>query len=846
MSKVLPENRSSKTSANDSILTCDLCGLSIRRGAVSETTGGQEYVFCCSGCRQVFWMIMEASDSTDPAYFKQTEIYRRCVEAGIIPASQEDLERRTESPHTDGNEQERQAESAAGEKKDESGLDRSLTLDLRLNGMWCPACAWVIEETLRRQPGVLGADCRFVTDRARVVYDPVKIAPHLIMQAVGKLGYHASDAGAEDGGTSAQAYFRLGISAFLTMNVMMLSFALYSGFFTELSAGAAASISWPIMVMAAIVYFYGGAQIHRKALAGAAAGAPGMEALISIGATSAFAFSLYNFYHNSIHLYFDTVAMLITLVLAGKAAEQWTRNRINSRISGFFDLLPQKVRICTDANPNGRFADARMLGKGDVFRVLADEAVAADGFVVSGRARVDESSLTGEARPVPKKPGDPVSSGTRLIEGDLQVRASQVGEGSTAGQLLSVMEDALAKKTGVEEASDRVLKFFVPAVVILAAATGAAWYAAGLGFGESLLRGVTVLVISCPCALGVAIPLARVAGIGLAGEKGILIHDFTAFERMGRVNAAVFDKTGTLTLGTWKLSDVLAANGYETDYILAVAAGLESESDHRAARAICEAAQQQGIAPAEVSGVVEEGNGICGFFEQTQVRIGSEEFVSGKTGLHGNIELTDTPYLSYVYMSVDGSVAAVFSFGDMPADSGAELVRELKQQGIKVAMVSGDSPHTVDSVGKALGIDCCRGGMTPVQKADFVKSLRDQQYFTAMVGDGINDAPALAAADMGIAVHSGNNIGRKAPSVTFMGRDPKSILDFQGLAGRVTRTVRQNLWFTFIYNAVAIPVAMSGLLNPLVAVGAMMLSSLSVTGNTLLLIRRGWTADRMI
>ncbi|MFP4650203.1 MAG: heavy metal translocating P-type ATPase [Desulfobacterales bacterium] len=846
MNKDLPENSSSKTSSNDSIRACDLCGLSIRRGAVSETTGGQEYVFCCSGCKQVFWMIMEASDSPDPAHFKQTEIYLRCVEAGIIPASQEDLERRAGSPYTEGHEKEPLAESGAGGKQDDTGQDRCLTLDLRLNGMWCPACAWVIEETLRRQPGIQAADCRFVTDRARVVYDPVKSAPHLIMQAVGKLGYHASDAGEEDGRTSAQAYFRLGISAFLTMNVMMLSFALYSGFFTELSAGAAASISWPIMVMAAVVYFYGGAQIHRKALAGAAAGAPGMEALISIGATSAFAFSLYNFYHNSIHLYFDTVAMLITLVLAGKAAEQWTRDRINSRISGFFDLLPQKVRICTGANPHGRFADAGMLGKGDVFRVLADEAIAADGFVDSGTARVDESSLTGEARPVTKKPGDPVSSGTRLIEGDLRVRASQVGEESTAGQLISVMEDALAKKTGVEEASDRVLKFFVPAVVILAAATGTAWYAAGLEFGESLIRAVTVLVISCPCALGVAIPLARVAGISLAGEKGILVHDFTAFERMGRVNAAVFDKTGTLTLGTWKLSDVFAQDGYDTDFLLSVAAGLESESDHRAARAISEAAQQQGIAPAGVSGVIEEENGVYGFLGQTPVRIGSEEFVSGETGLPGNIELTDTPYLSYVYMSVNGRIAAVFSFGDLPADSGGKLVRELKQQGIKVAMVSGDSPQTVDAVGRTLDIDCCRGGMTPVQKADFVRSLRDQQYFTAMVGDGINDAPALAAADIGIAVHSGNNIGRKAPSVTFMGRDPESILDFQGLAGRVTRTVRQNLWFTFIYNAVAIPVAMSGLLNPLVAVGAMMLSSLSVTGNTLLLIRRGWTADRMI
>lgn len=822
--------------------TCDLCGLEIRGRAVAGEIGRKRAAFCCAGCRQVYHMLMEASDSPDPARFRETEIYRRCVEAGIIPAPGKDLENRVPEGDTGIPATGPRAGDAARDGRAPVAEDRRLTLDLKLQGMWCPACAWVIEEALRKQPGVIEARCGFVTDRAQVVYDPVKSAPRRIVQVVEKLGYAAAPAGSQDRGAAAGTYLRLGISAFLTVNVMMLSFALYSGFFTALSAESAARISWPILVMAAVVFFYGGAPIHRKAVSGVRAGAPGMEALVSLGAGSAFFYSLYHFYHHSIHLYFDTAAMLITLVLAGKAAEQWVRDKIQARISGVIDLLPQKVRLCTDTRPQGRFMAAARLMPGDVFRVLAGETLAADGTVTSGEGRVDESALTGEARPVSKKPGDRVCSGTRVISGDFRVRAEAVGGRSLAGQLVSVMEDALAKKTGKEDAADRMLRYFVPAVVILAACTGTAWFVAGLDPGQALIRAVTVLVISCPCALGLAIPLARVAGITLAGEKGILVHDFSAFEDIGRINAAVFDKTGTLTLGRWELVKILPAGEQDPDTLLSIAAGLEAESGHRVAEAIRQVVKKQEIAPARVSGVIAEEGGICGRLGNLPVRIGSAGYLAGQIGENvtgsGNMELTPTPYLSYVYMSVGGRLAVVFCFGDLPRESGAELVRALKARGMKIALVSGDSIRTVRAVGQALGIGTCRGDMDPMQKAGFVRRLRQRGYVTAMVGDGINDAPALAAADIGIAVQSGSNIGKRGSSVTLMGGDPVQVLDFQGLAGRVMRTVRQNLWWTFFYNAAAIPVAMAGLLNPLVAVGAMMLSSLSVTGNTLALIAR--------
>ncbi|MCF8028773.1 MAG: cation transporter, partial [Desulfobacteraceae bacterium] len=393
--------------------SCDLCGLPLRRGAVCAEINGRELRFCCYGCRQVYMMLMESADSPDPARFKETEIYRRCAEAGIIPESEADLERRVKSD-APGNPRPKAGTGDLSHTESGVTAEGALALDLKVHGMWCPACAWVIEQGLQKLPGVERAQCHFVTDRVRLFYDPVKSAPHRITEAIGKLGYRAVPAGEGGGRQSAQAFIRLGISAFLTMNVMMLSFALYSGFFTELSANAAARISWPILIMAALVYVYGGAPIHQKALAGIRMGAPGMEALITLGASAAFAYSLYNFFQGSIHLYFDTASMLITLVLIGKAVEQWTRDRVQARISSFFDLLPQKVRICSRQYPEGRFAGMDALDTGDIFRVLADESIPADGRIVSGAGRVNESALTGEARPVVKRQGDTVSSGTRL------------------------------------------------------------------------------------------------------------------------------------------------------------------------------------------------------------------------------------------------------------------------------------------------------------------------------------------------------------------------------------------------------------------------------------------------
>ncbi len=837
---------------------CDLCGLPLTFGTVKAEISGRTLRFCCFGCRQVYIMLMEQTGSDDPEGFRETEIYRRCVEAGVIPGSLEDLKARQKGgnrksarpePESAGPAQKSgaapgAADPLAGDAAPDS--ENRLPLDLQVDGMWCPACAWVIEESLNKSPGVSRASCFFSMDRVRLTYDPVVTTPKAVMDLIRRLGYQAQAPGDASGRkASRKAFLRFGISAFLTMNVMMLSFALYSGFFTELSAAAVTHISWPIVIMAAIVFFYGGAPIHRKAITGLMAAAPGMEALITMGAASAFGYSFYNWLQGSIHLYFDTASMLITLVLIGKAVESWVRDRVQAQLGSFFALQPTKARIISEQFPQGRYADAKLLSVGDRFRAMADETLAADGRVMEGSARMDESSLTGEARPVDKGPGDEVSAGTRVIEGDIRIKATAVGEASMVGQLTAIMERALENKTGLEDVTDRVLRFFVPGILLLALTTGIVCVAIGLGVRESWIRAVTVMVISCPCALGVAIPLARVAGISLAGQAGILVHDFSAFERIHQVGAYVFDKTGTLTKGSWQLLDIQPFGGRSVDAVLAMAAGLEAGAAHYVGEAIVHAAEERGLVPQTATGARVFENGASGTVGKSRVLIGAARFVSEENPDVSDFSGYDAEAqgqgqaVSNVYMTVDGRMAAVFRFGDSLRETGPALVAELKRRGLKVSLISGDGEGPTRLVGERVGISDCHGGMRPAEKAAFVDAVKAGGDVTAMVGDGINDVPALASADLGIAVPSGRRIGKEASAVTLMGNQPGQILDFCSLAGRVTRTIRQNLLFSFIYNTISIPVAMSGLLNPLVAVTAMMLSSLSVTGNTLRLSMRG-------
>jgi heavy metal translocating P-type ATPase len=786
-------------------------------------------------------MLIESSDAGNPESFRETELFKKCQELGIIPSSEEDLKQLAGEQQVSG-----VAIKAADEVSpetdviDEPTSENSLNLNLTVSEMWCPACAWVIEEALRKSPGVLSASCNFSTDRVRCDYNPLLSSPQQIIRSINSLGYQAFFVGE---GTAAKEkrreFIRLAITTFLTMNVMMLSFALYSGFFTQLSRDSIYKLSWPMFIMASIVFFYGGRNIYRRAWAGISTAAFSMETLITAGSFSAYCYSIYGLLSGSIHLYFDTASMLITLVLLGKLLERRAKDEVQQDLANFFSLRPTKVRICSEQYPEGRYGSADNLRKEDIFKVELNEVITADGLIVSGEGTVDESSLTGEPYPVTKKTGDRVKSGTQVIRGMFKIKAEGVGEDSIVGQMITIMENALSQKTPFEGKTERALQWFVPVVIALAVGTGLVCLLSGLSFDEAVIRAVTVTVISCPCTLGIAIPMARVAGISLAGKKGILVRDFTSFEQAGRVDSFVLDKTGTVTKGQWSLLKILPVGSLSEKELLGLAASLERDSNHLIAAEIIKEAAKHKAKLVTLQGLEVFENGISAVLDGEKVKIGSRGFLADEMKSSSELSLLENkPEHSLVFISFASEVCGVFMFGDEIKSTSAQAVQTLRQAGYQVALISGDDDLTTKAVAAEVGIEEALGGRLPQEKATYISSLQDQSRRVAMVGDGINDAPALVQADLAIAVHSGSDLGKEAAVLTLMRGDPLQICDFIDLATRVKSKVHQNLGCSFIYNLVSIPIAMSGLLTPLIAVSAMLLSSLTVIGNTLLLLRK--------
>jgi heavy metal translocating P-type ATPase len=774
---------------------------------------------------------LESTDSPNPETFRKTDLFRQCRASGIIPGSEKEL---TGADST-------RAEAAP--MPSAAARDSVLTLKLMVGNMWCPACAWIIDESLKKKPGVVDSTCNFSTDRLQVVYDPIKITSHQIIATIGKLGYRTSVPGESEKTTERRREFvRLAVSAFLTMNIMMLSFALYTGFFTDLSPQNAAKISWPMFVMATAVLIYGGYDFYKKAWAGLRNAAFSMETLIIIGALSAYFFSTFNLFAKSIHLYYDTAAMLITLVLLGKTLERRAKGKVLEDLENFFALMPTKVKICSDESPGGRYVAIEQLAPGDSFRVSGADIIPADGHILSGSGTVEESSLTGEPLPITKKPGDFIRSGARVQQGSFKIKAAKVGNDSTLGQMMQIIEKTLLTKMPIEGKTDVILQWFVPVILMLAAVTGLVCRFMGLSLETSILRAVTVMVISCPCALGIAIPLARVAGISIAGQKGILVRNFTAFEIAGRITAFVFDKTGTITHGNWTLQEIVAFAPHDENRGLKLAAGLEQNSDHFIGREILRQAQKRDIEPASVNEIQTQENGVIGRFNGDILKIGSAGFMEGTTAKFNKRlesgDLQQGPAYSYVYLSIADRPAAVFVFGDSIRNGARATVKKLLQRGFRLALVSGDGIETTRAIAKDVGIQDAYGGRMPKDKVAIVKTLQSQNHPVAMVGDGINDAPALVQADLSLAVHSGANLGEEVADVTLMRAEPEQLIDFLRFAGAVNKKISQNLIFTFAYNVISIPMAISGLLTPLVAVSAMLLSSISVIGNTLVLVRK--------
>jgi heavy metal translocating P-type ATPase len=709
--------------------------------------------------------------------------------------------------------------------------------------MWCPACSWLVEEVLRRTNGVLEPQVFFLSDLVHVKYFPHILSPQEIMTRISRLGYRPSlfqeELAIEREKKDLQ--LRLGVSSILAMNVMMISLALYAGFFRDLSPTVIGYFSYPLWLMTSPVIFYGAFPILRRALTALRYGRTSMDTLISVGALAAYFYSLVQMSRGSLHLYFDTASMLITLVLLGKYIETHAREKASAGITGLYKLANQKVRLSDDGKEI--WICAKDAKPGDEFFVLGGERVPLDGRVFSGRGDVDQSIFTGEAMPVRKGPGDDIMGGVLLLGGKLRLTVTRIGPDSTLGQMITLMREALSKKNPVELLADRITRWFVPCIFVIAGAVALSLWMLNSSVDEALLRSLTVLIISCPCALGIAIPLVKVAAMGVGRTKGILVHNPGALEQAKDLDTIVFDKTGTLTQGNFCLREIIA-EGLSEQEALGWLASVEVFSHHFLAKEIVRKAREKAVKMEEAAAFEElEGMGVKGFLGGIQVFIGNRRFMNNfgldlSSSLEKKACIAESRGMTAVFFGWDGQVRGLLVFGDSLKRGVLELVRKLRAREIITWLVSGDAPETTRAVAEEAGLNEFRGQALPQDKAELIKSLQQKGHRVGMVGDGVNDAAALAQADVGIAVGTGMNITREASDFTLLAGEPNRVLAVLDLSALTARTVRQNLFFAFLYNGLAIPLAVAGLLNPLIAVFAMFASSLTVIGNTLKISRK--------
>ena len=821
---------------------------------MAERIGNQSHRFCCPGCRQVFLLLFNRPEGK-PENFRETPLFQACMESGIIPRSEADLARKEETPPPPPMNQENRL---------------ALDLTFRIEGMWCPACAWVIEEMLKKRPGILVAEVFFLSDTVQVKYLPHLVHPEEIMARISGLGYRPLLFQEMEGVSREKRDLlkRLGVSAILTAHLMMLSIALYFGFFQELSPEAVPYLSYPLWLMATPVLFYGGLPILKRGCAALRHGAPSMDTLISIGSLAAYFYSLFQMLRDSLHLYFDTASMLITIVLLGRYIESQARDRVSRGITDLYHLAHQKVRRLSrnayeytpdlslsrreEGEPAGgsggeaaeeRWVSSEALHPGDLFRVLGGERVPLDGKVIAGGGFLDESILTGEARQVKKGMGDEVMAGALLKEGELTVQTTRVGGESSLGQMISLMKAALAVKNPAELIADRVTRRFVPGILLVAAVTGCVLWVLQVPSDDIMLRSLTVLVISCPCALGIATPIAKVAAVSLARSRGILVRNPAALERAKDLDTLVFDKTGTLTEGNYSLTEVVTVNGFGQDQALSFIASVEVHSDHFLAREVLRKAREKGLGILEGNSFeMLDGMGVKGRAEGREVYIGNRLLLKDRTlnlahSLEHRAREAESQGKTVVFFAWEGEVRGFLVFGDTLRRGIREMVEKIQSGNLPAWIVSGDSKETTGSIAREAGISNFQGAALPQDKVKLIQSLQAEGRRVGMVGDGINDAAALAQADVGFAFGAGSNILREASDILFLAPDPTRLMEAIDLSGRTVRTIRQNLFFAFLYNSVGIPLAVAGWLNPLIAVFAMFASSLTVIGNAMRISR---------
>ncbi|MEK1906139.1 MAG: heavy metal translocating P-type ATPase [Pseudomonas sp.] len=721
----------------------------------------------------------------------------------------------------------------------QAGYDVPLQrIELAIGGMTCASCAGRVERALAKLPGVRSASVNLASERASIEVIQGLPAEQLVA-AVDTAGYQArllTDAPQQDPAHALRRErLRVLLAVLLAAPLVLPMFAEWFGLHWMLPA-------WVQFALATPVQFVLGARFYVAAWKALRAGSANMDLLVALGTSAGYGLSLYLWAtagHHAPHLYFEASAVVVALVLLGKYLESRAKRQTSAAIRALEALRPERATRLREGNEEE--VAISVLRLDDLLVVRPGERFPADGLVVDGQSQADEALISGESLPVTKTVGDAVTGGAINGEGRLVIRATALGGESVLARIIRLVEDAQAAKAPIQKLVDRVSAVFVPVVLLIALLTLAGWLFAGAGIETALINAVAVLVIACPCALGLATPAAIMAGTGVAARHGILIKDAEALELAHRVSVVAFDKTGTLTSGQPRIVH-LQAVGQENE-LLRLAGALQQGSEHPLARAVLHAcSERQLVLPPVSASQALSGRGIQGDVEGRQLALGNErlrnelQLPSADLGALASDWEAEGRTLSWLLeLAPQPRVLGLLAFGDSLKPGAQTTIRALHDQHISSHLISGDNAGSANAVGRALGIDEIHAQVLPADKAAHIAALKQGGTVVAMVGDGINDAPALAAADVGIAMGGGTDVAMHAAGITLMRGDPRLVPAALDISRRTWRKIQQNLFWAFVYNLIGIPLAAFGLLNPMVAGAAMALSSVSVVSNALLL-----------
>jgi len=789
---------------------CTHCQLEFDETVMITEENNPNVYFCCNGCQGVYHLLKD--DGLD-------SFYDKIGNSAILPP----LEVEDDSSSFD-------MESFRQRyiKTTDEGFS---SVDLVIEGIHCAACIWLNEKVLAKKEGIVDASINFTNNKAKVVWDEDTIALSQIIDTIRSIGYNAYpyDQTQEDIKVTKNKkdyFMRMAIAVFASMNIMMIDVAKYAGFFSGMKDETLHLVHIAEFIFATPVLFYSGWIFFRGAYFGLKNRIVNMDLLVSSGAVLTYIYSIYVLLGGIGHSYFDSVAMIITFVLVGKYLEVIgkknavdTMDKIRSQVPHEATIIENGVKIVVPLDA---------IKVGDIIEVKTGEKATVDGMLIGSTATFDESSLSGESMPVEKKEGDSIFSGTINSGKVIRYSATKNYANSTLSNIVALLEDALASKPKIEDTTNELSKYFSITILLLALGTFGAWYWIGGDFEQALIVSISVIVIACPCALALATPIASLIGLSWAAEKGLLFKEAKFIETFSKADTVVLDKTGTITEGKLKVKEV---KGEISDEYLPLLYAMSDGSTHPVSLAVKNYLKDrfENIENIELSGISQiEGKGIEAYYGDMQLLGGSQRLLEAK-GISFEFESIYTVY----HFVVDNRVLLSFELDDKLKEGIGELMSYLDSINVSMIMATGDSQQVASRVAKSIGLKEFKFELSPVEKADYINSLKEENRVVVMVGDGINDALALSYSDVSIAMGSGADVALSVSDVVILNSSLKAIADSFVISRRTFKFIKQNLALSLLYNIITIPVAMAGYVIPLVAALSMSLSSLMVVGNSI-------------